>query len=82
MPEDGCYSASVRLQPPPPEASRLNRRLFGKFTEHLGRNVSEFDQIGGWSRGHDGKGLCEKGLPSWVVGRRDCAPIDVWAGMG
>ena len=39
MPEDGCYSASVRLQPPPPEASRLNRRLFGKFTEHLGRNV-------------------------------------------
>ena len=48
----------------------------------VGPQHSKFDQIGGWSRGRDGKGLCETGWRSGAAWRRDCAPVGVSAGIG
>ena len=39
MPDQPSFAAQVSIGGPAPDAPALNRLLFGKFTEHLGRNV-------------------------------------------
>lgn len=39
MPAQNRLDAELRVHAPRAEAPTVNRRLFGKFTEHLGRNV-------------------------------------------